>query len=101
MFGKKEKEKEKGTSPKDIMAGEIERLTPGQSLRYKLPPIYGDDLVIVKPNPDYPKKGKKYLVCSESIVDGKPSGKVVTGWDSDKASYIAGWVVERLGAPFT
>ncbi|MDD5509230.1 MAG: hypothetical protein PHI12_00205 [Dehalococcoidales bacterium] len=100
MFGMKAKEKEKGTSPKDIMAGEIERLTPGQSLCYKLPPIYGDDLVIVKPNPNYPNKGKKYLVCSESVVDGKPSGKVLTGWDSDKASYIAGWVVERLGTPF-
>ena len=98
MFGKKEKEK--GTSPKDIMAGEIEGLTPDQSLCYKLPPIYGGDLVVVKLNPNYPGKGKKYLVCSESIVDGKPSGKVVTGWDSDKASYIAGWVIERLGVPF-
>lgn len=99
MFGKKEKEKV--ASPKDILAGEIERLTPGQSLQYKLPPLYGNDLVVIRMNPDFSKKGKKYRVDSESLVDGKSSGKIHFVWDTDKPRDIASWVLERLGVPLS
>jgi len=99
MFGNEKKERQ--PSPTDIMTGEIERLSAGQSLRYKMPVVYGDDLTVIQANPDYPQKAKKkYLLGSERVIDGKASGKISYIWDSDKAKDLAKWVTERLGEPF-
>jgi hypothetical protein len=90
----------KPPSPREVMAGEIEQLSAGQFLRYKLPPFYGDDLAVIQMNPDYPQKGRKYRLGSESIIDGKPSGKINFIWDTDKPADLAKWVLERLGVQF-
>jgi len=70
------KPKAKELSPKkDVITNQIERLGAGQTLRYRVPEEWGGDLVVIELNPQYPKKGRKYMLSTEKLVDGKPAGK--------------------------
>ena len=94
-------QKVKELSPKEIIGSQIEQLGPGQSLSYKLPEAYGGDFVIVELNPQYPGKGKKYVVSTDEMVEGKPAGKKFRIFDSDKPTDIGGWIVKRDGKLFS
>ncbi len=92
--------KAKPLSPREVMIKKIEALIPGQAVSYSLPETFGGGLAVVTPNPTYPNKGRKYLLCTETLTDGKPSGKRRTLWESDKPMELAKWIQERLGQPF-
>ena len=91
---------EKKLSPKDIMEKEIEQLVPGQLLSYNHPETFGGNLTVVQLNPQYPEKGKKYIISKEGLVDNKPDSKIMYIFDSEKPKEIASWVLDRLGTRF-
>ena len=95
------KPKEKKLSPSDILVKQIEQLGPEQSISYRLPETFGGGLVVVELNPQYPKKGRKYILNTEKIVDGKPAGRRSHLWDSNKTGDIARWILDRMGEPFS
>jgi len=98
MFWKKKPAAGGKLSQKDIIANQIEQLGPGQSLNYRLPEGRGGGLVIVEMNPRYPEgKQKKYILSTEKIEDGKPTGQRSRLWDSDKPKDIARWVIDMGG----
>ncbi len=105
MFGKKKtKEKPKEVTHREQLtariASEVEQLTPGQSLIYKLPEFYHDGFaafLIAEPNPTYPQKGKKYCIFTDRIADGKPAGKRASMGQQDKSRGIAEWIADRDG----
>ncbi len=95
-------QKEKPKTPKDLMAEQIEKLTPGQILKYKVPESWGGDFITIELNPAYPEKAKskKFLLGVENIVNGQPGGKKNLIGDSDKPLDLAKWVLDRKGEPF-
>jgi len=93
--------KVKKLSPREIIGNQIEQLGLGQSLSYRLPETYGGGLAVVELNPEYPGKGKKYVLKTDKIVEGKPAGKRSRLWDSDKPKDIAGWILDRNGELFS
>jgi len=93
--------KAKKLSPGDVIAGEIEQLGQGQTLSYRLPEIFGGDLAVIRLNPQYPTKGRKYILSAEKIADGKPTGQRSRLWDSDKPKDIALWVIDKRGELFS
>ncbi len=86
-------------SKKEIEA-RIEQLTPGAVAVFfvgrsprKGGPL-GAGASVVELNPDFPKKGKKYIISSADVVNDQVVNK--TAWFSgNKASDIAGNIVER------
>jgi hypothetical protein len=107
MFWKKKpaaeeqlKPKAKKLSPREIIAERIKQLAPGQTISYRLPETYGGELAVVEPNPQYPTKGRMYILSTEKIVDGKPGGQRSRLWDSNKPKDIAGWIIDRGGELF-
>ena len=103
MFWKKKPVTEKPSkakelSPKDIMANQIEQLGPGQTVSYQLAEVFGGELAIVELNPQYPKKGGKYSLSFEKLVDGKPTGDRARYADFNKTKVLASWIVDRKRA---
>lgn len=90
----------KQLSPRETLNQKIEALQPGQAVSYTLPDTFGGGLAVMHLNPDYPNKGKKFVMSLESLMDGKPSGKRRYLWDSNKAKDLASWVMDRLGKPY-
>ncbi len=104
MFGKKKEPRVKEPSPREILINrieeEIEKLASGQTLIYKLPEFYWSGFaafLMVDLNPSYPEKGKKYLMSTDKIADGKPAGQKIRAWDSNKARDGADWIATRDG----
>lgn len=115
LFGKKkentgtEVKKEKQLSDRELMEkrykeeksrviAEVEQLTPGQTLIYQLPEFYWSGFaafVMAELNPEYPKKGKKYLFTVDRIEDGKPAGKKGRYFEGNDGKGYADAVVER------
>lgn len=89
--------KEKPLKPKKILAEKIEQLHPGEALKFKLPEVYGDELVVIQINPAYPGSGKKYSFGAEKLNEGNPSGKITYMWDSNNPIALANWILERNG----
>jgi len=94
-------EKEKPLKPKKILAEKIEQLHPGETLKFKLPEVYGDELIVIQINPAYPGSGKKYSFGAEKLNGGNPSGKITYMWDSNNPIALANWVLERNGQLFS
>lgn len=100
MFGKKKdnQTKVKEPSPREILqakiTAEIESLTAGQTLIYQIPEIYHASarFHMVELNPTFPQKGKKYLMYTDGIADGKPAGNKTLLDNTNKASYAAEWI---------
>ena len=95
------KAKAKPLSPKDALAGQIEQLVPGQSLSYITSKTYGGYIATIELNPQYPTKGRKFMMSTQSVADDKTSGQKNRLWDSDKAKDIAVYILDREGKPFT
>lgn len=89
--------KAKPKSPRDVMSEAISQLAPGRETAYRLPAMYGPDIIVVEANKDYPGKGHRYSVLSADPVDGKPGPKRRHIWESDKPKAIADWIVARSG----
>jgi hypothetical protein len=101
MFGIGNKTGDKKLSPEQDLRAKIEAMQPGQVIAYCLTDTYGGGLAIISLNPNYPEKGKKYTMSTESLKDGKPSGNRRQIWDSDKSKDLSSWVFDRSGAtPF-
>jgi len=94
------KPRAKKLSLKDIVRDQIERLGAGQTLTYQLPETFGGGLAVVELNPQYPEKGRKYILSTEELVDGKPAGQRRCLFDSNKPKELAGWILDRYGQLF-
>jgi len=102
------KPKAKKLSPNEIFANQIEQqLTPGQTLRFKIPETselgykkVEAGFVNLELNPQYPQKGKKYVFSAENIVNGMPGGKRTIMYETDKSIDLATSILDRNGAPF-
>jgi hypothetical protein len=110
VAGNKEEPKEKKLSAKEIkeqnikrIISEVEQLTPEQVLIYKVPEylsIMGSVLLTAELNPSFPGKGKKYILSTDKMADGKPSGEKTRFIESNKPAEYANWVVDRIGERF-
>lgn len=90
--------------PREILRNkvteEVNQLTPGQVIIYKLPEFYHSGFaafLIFELNPSYPGKGKKYLMSTDHIADGKPAGKKNLVGDTNSPGQIADWITTREG----
>jgi hypothetical protein len=83
------------------MINQIEQIGPGQSLTYQLAAYLMDRFAIAELNPEYTGKGRKYIVSSDRMGDGKPAAKKGRIRDSNKAKDIASWVLEKNGVLFS
>ncbi|MFH0845766.1 MAG: hypothetical protein V1930_09825 [Pseudomonadota bacterium] len=93
-------QKEKVGSPKEQMKKRIEDLTSGNSLIWKLPKIYWSGLgyfAIIELNDQYPKKGRKYTVSTDAMVEEKPAGQKIFRWDSNSPKDLIKWVIDKEG----
>ena len=99
--GEPSKPKAKELSPKEIIINQIEQIGPGQSLTYQLGEYLMDRFAIVDLNPGYPGKGRKYIVSSDKMADGKPTGKKSRNWDTNKPKDIANWILGKDGVLFS
>lgn len=75
---------------KEIMQ-QMEQLTEGQTLKFKIPQTFGGGMAVIELNQNYPKNGKKY-----SLKLGKDEN-VTPYFDSDKSKDLAKWVADRMG----
>jgi len=98
------KPKVKQLSPKEIMINQIEQLGSGQNLTYRLAEHLWEGFgafAMVELNPQYPGKGRKYIVSSDKMADGKPAGQKTRLWDSSKPKDVASWILEKNGVLFS
>jgi hypothetical protein len=97
----KAKAKAKKLAPYMSLANQIEQLIPGQTLRYKIArETWGSDFITVELNPQYPQKGRKYILSTENLVHGMPDGKKTIIYDSDNSIEIATSIHDRNGELF-
>ena len=94
------KAKAKKLAPYMALASQIEQLVPGQTLRYRIPETWGGNFITVELNPQYPQKGRKYILSIENAVHGMPSGKKTIMYDSDNPIEIATSILDRNGELF-
>ena len=92
--------KVKKLSPREILEAKILALQPEEAISYKLADIFGGGLAVAMLNPNYPAKGRKFALLTETLVNGKPSGKRKYLWDYNKSIDIAKWILERNGTPY-
>jgi len=101
MFGKKSKNAAgeagagKPKSPRDILIDKFEQLAPGQEIAFRLPEMYGPEIIVVAANKDFPGKGHRFAVLGATPVDGKPGPKRNTIWEVNKPKPIADWLTTR------
>ena len=102
MFGRKNdnQTKVKEPSARDILKGkitnEIEALNPGQAVIYQLSEFYTFARFLgVELNPEFPQKGKKYLMFTDEMADGKPKGKKNYTGSTNKIADIVFWISDR------
>ena len=92
--------KVKKLSPKETMINQIQQLIPEQVITYKLAKLYWENFagfMLVELNPQYPQKGRKYIVSVDKIADDKPAGKKTFLWNTNKAEDIVSAVLDRGG----
>jgi len=99
MFGRKKEGQP--LSETEIITREIEALTPGQSLKYRLGEKYGSgkDVAVIQLNPDHGKKsgeeGRKYMVTIEVEGQSTPFGF------NNNAHQLATFIIGRKGVKAT
>ena len=100
MFRRKKKtapHKGRKLAQREIMS-HIEQLSLGESLSYRLPEIYGDQVAMVEFNTAYPWRGSKYVLSIQTLVDGKPVGEKESALESDEVKEIVAWLSKRRGS---
>lgn len=98
------KKKTKKLSPQEIMINQIEQLGQGQSLVYRFPELLWQGLgafAIVEVNSLYPESGRKYIIYTDKMADGKPAGRRSKNWASNKPKDIVRWILDRDGVLFS
>lgn len=109
MFWKKKEQtaaetsqQEKHMPAKDRVIAEVEQLVPGQALIYKLPEKHRDfaSFFIIRLNPAYPGKGKKYIISLDKHLDGKPAGQESVLLETDKPAHFKSLVTDRTAEPY-
>ena len=95
MFWKKKPATGEPSKPKEILINQIEQLAPAQEVGYCVRSWAGDcrQVLFVKLNPQYPKKGQKYVMSRHGLVEGKLAGNRIFAWDSNKPKEVAEWVL--------
>lgn len=98
MFGKKKEtaHKAKRLTQREII-NHIEQISTGESLSYQLPEAYGSQVAVVDFNTGYPWRGRKYILCTQPLVEGKPDGVKTLILESDEVKDIAAWLSEQRG----
>ncbi|MFC1934618.1 hypothetical protein ACFLXX_05700 [Chloroflexota bacterium] len=81
---------------REIIA-DIEKLGQGEVLSYRLSETYGGQLAVVEFNTMYPWKGRKYILSTQTLINGKPVGEKTLVMESDEAKDIAAWVSHHRG----
>ena len=89
----KAKVKVRKVPPREIIMGEIEQIAQGQELGYIGRSMYGDKVHFVGWNPQYPEKGKKYIMSAHDLKKGVLAGERQYIADSDKPKDIANWIL--------
>ncbi len=89
-------------TPNEILAGKIDQLAAGKTLRFKVaePEAWGCNFVSVELNSQYPQRGKKFLFTREKMSNGMPDGNKCSIYDTDSALEIADSIIERKGTTF-
>lgn len=87
--------KAKKLAPHMVLVSQIELLTPGQMLRYKIPETDGGGFIDIEINPQYPLGGRKYVFAIEKAVNGMPSGHRSILYDSDKPTDLTTSILDR------
>ena len=109
MFWKKKDQKsqetaqqEKQVPAKDRVIAEVEQLVPGQAVIYKLPEKHREfaSFFIIRMNPAYPGKGKKYIISLDKNQDRKPAGQESVLLETDKPAHFKSLVIDRSAEPF-
>ena len=78
----------------DEIMKRLENIQPGQKLKLRTSPTFGEFTVILELNPAWPKKGeKKYLLWVGKTEDAARKGQPF--FQSDKAKKVASWPAER------
>jgi len=82
------------------LVSQIEQLVPGQTLRYRIPETWGGNFITVELNPQYPQKGRKYILSIENAAHGMPGGKKTIMYDSDNPKELVTSILDRNGELF-
>jgi len=78
----------------DEIVKRLENIQPGEKLRLRTSPTFGEFMAILELNPAWPKKGeKKYLLWVGKTETVARAGKPF--YQSDKAKKVASWPGER------
>ena len=85
-------------SRREIMIN-IEQMGQGEALSYRLPEAYGSQLAVVEFNTMYPWRGSRYILSTQTLVEGKPEGQKTLVLESDEVKDIAAWVSRHRGRP--
>jgi len=95
MFGRKESgEKE---NLEKVLQEKVEQLGREEVITYKLPKIYGGELIHIMRNPDYPevKGSKEFNLYLEKVEeDGRPVSKKSL-FISGNSKEMAAWCIGR------
>lgn len=94
------KAKAKKLAPYVALASKIEQLTPGQTLRFKIPETWGGSFITVQLNPQDPQTGRKYILSIENAVQGMPGDKRTIMYVTDQPIEIAASIMDRNGELF-
>ena len=72
----------------------LENIKPGEKLKLRTSPTFGEYTAILEQNPAWPKKGeKKYLLWVGKTEAAARMGKPF--YQSDKAKKVASWPADR------
>jgi hypothetical protein len=79
---------------RDEILQKLEKLQPGEKLKLRTSPTFGEMIAILELNPAWPQKHlKKYLLWVGKSEDAARKGKPFN--QSDKPKKLAGWVADR------
>ena len=82
-------------SDKETVASQISQLGDYTALNYLCTGYSESFLIVVELNPEYPGKGKKYIVNFDDIADCRPAGNRLYIAQSNRPKQIARWLLGR------
>ncbi len=79
---------------RDEIVKRLEGIQPGEKLRMRTTPTFGEMTIILERNPNWPQKGQKKFVMWVGKTE-EAARKEKPFYQSDKAKKLAGWAAER------